>query len=55
MFAEAQVFAGTSTLNQLEKIIEKIGFPSEAEQKAVETQYSRTMLGMRRSARLALA
>ena len=27
------MFSGTSTLNQLEKIIEKIGFPNEEEQK----------------------
>ena len=38
------LFVGTSTLNQLEEIIEKLGFPSEGEQKAIETQYSKTML-----------
>merc|ERR550537_1950094 len=34
------IFPGTSTLNQLERVIEKIGFPSEAERKSIETQYS---------------
>ena len=34
------IFPGTSTLNQLERVIEKIGFPNEAERKALETQYS---------------
>ena len=38
------IFPGTSTLNQLERLIEKIGFPSEDERKALETQYSKTML-----------
>lgn len=38
------IFPGTSTLNQLERVIEKIGFPNEAERKALETQYSKTML-----------
>ena len=38
------MFNGTSTLNQLEKIIEKIGFPTDAEQAALETPYSKTML-----------
>ena len=38
------IFPGTSTLNQLERVIEKIGFPSESERKSIETQYSKTML-----------
>jgi len=38
------IFAGTSTLNQLERIIEKLGFPNDDEQRAIETQYSKTML-----------
>ena len=38
------IFPGTSTLNQLERIIEKIGFPTPEERTALETQYSKTML-----------
>lgn len=38
------MFAGTSTLNQLERVIEKIGFPNDDEQKAIETPFSKTML-----------
>jgi len=38
------LFSGSSTLNQLEKIIEKIGYPSEGEQAALETPYMKTML-----------
>jgi len=36
--------AGTSTLNQLEKICEVIGKPSEAEQRAMNSPFANTML-----------
>uniref|UniRef100_A0A7S3ACT9 Mitogen-activated protein kinase n=2 Tax=Haptolina ericina TaxID=156174 RepID=A0A7S3ACT9_9EUKA len=44
MLAGKPVFPGTSTLNQLEKIFEVVGRPSESEVASMQSQFAATML-----------
>jgi hypothetical protein len=44
MIGGKPVFAGTSTLNQFEKIVEVLGAPSDSDVRELESAYAKTML-----------
>jgi len=44
MLGGRPVFSGSSTLNQIEKIVEAIGVPSPDEVESLQSQYAKTML-----------
>ena len=44
MLGGRPVFSGSSTLNQIEKVVETIGFPAEAELTSWQSTFARTML-----------
>jgi mitogen-activated protein kinase 15 len=44
MFNGRAIFPGTSTMNQLERIVEVIGMPNEAEQASIKSPFAKTML-----------